>query len=154
MRSLPNNVSAHCCESQYNALAIMATPSLNELVLRYLTRAEIDGVLGDLRDEIPRSRRRLKEDYVDGVQILPADWEKKLVGADVHVKMAVTHQWFLRGIEKSDNYYGEILELHVLRPPRPARIPVLGKRKANGPPDSDRKGKKPVVNATFSLGPL
>lgn len=45
----------------------MATLSLNELALRYLTRPEIDDILGDLRNEIPRSRRRLKEDYVEAI---------------------------------------------------------------------------------------
>lgn len=58
----------------------------------------------------------------DNVFIRPQDWVSKLHGAEVLVKFNVIHQWFGRVSApgtKKDNYYADIAEIRVLRPPRP-----------------------------------
>ena len=63
----------------------------------------------------------------DGSQVPPKEWHNKLPGADVRVKVVITHQWFTAASNRSDNYYADIVELHILRPPRPKASPVKAK---------------------------
>lgn len=79
----------------------------------------------------------------EGNQIMPADWNSKLRGADVIVKFTVSHQWLGKTAtrERTDNYYADIVEIRLLREPRPPPTSPL-KRGRDEASDS-RVGKTP-----------
>lgn len=58
----------------------------------------------------------------EGKLIAPADWMKKLQGADVLVEFTVTPQWFGRAAApdtKKDDYYADIDEVRPVNTARP-----------------------------------
>lgn len=92
---------------------------------------------------------------IDEKPIPPADWTKKIHGAEIIVKFTVTHQWLgssANPASKKDNYYADIAEIRVLRPPRP---PPTSPTKQphntdNNPEPSTSKQKRPRKNCTLS----
>ena len=81
--------------------------------------------------------------------ILPLKYREALQGAIVHVKATICHQYLAQN--KSDNFYADVQEINVIRPPESA-TETPSKRKLAEALDGYRRSKK-QKGATLGPGP-
>ena len=82
--------------------------------------------------------------------IPPAAYEATLKGAIAHVKATILYQ-YLHG-QRSDNFYAEIQEINVIRPPVVEAVSASKKRVQDALKNARQAGKGKGSKATSSMG--